>query len=56
MDVPGSRFQLHSADLGSLDIGSPLYFRRIQVGQVISYELDKAGTGVTFTGVCQRAL
>lgn len=48
MDVPGSRFQLHSEDLGSLDIGSPLYFRRIQVGQVISYELDKAGTGVTF--------
>jgi paraquat-inducible protein B len=48
MDVPGSRFQLHSDDLGSLDIGSPLYFRRIQVGQVISYELDKGGTGVTF--------
>jgi len=48
MDVPGSRFQLHSADLGSLDIGAPLYFRRIQVGQVVSYELDKAGTGVTF--------
>lgn len=48
MDVPGSRFQLHSEDLGSLDIGSPLYFRRIQVGQVISYELDKGGTGVTF--------
>ncbi len=48
MDVPGSRFQLHSADLGSLDIGSPLYFRRIQVGQVVSYELDKDGNGVTF--------
>jgi len=48
MDVPGSRFQLHSADLGSLDIGSPVYFRRIQVGQVVSYELDKDGTGVTF--------
>lgn len=48
LDVPGSRFQLHSDDLGSLDIGSPLYFRRIQVGQVISYELDKAGTGVIF--------
>lgn len=48
MDVPGSRFQLHSADLGSLDIGSPVYFRRIQVGQVVSYELDKDGKGVTF--------
>lgn len=49
MDVPGSRFQLHSDDLGSLDIGSPLYFRRIQVGQVVSYELDKGGSGVTFS-------
>lgn len=48
MDVPGSRFQLHSADLGSLDIGSSVYFRRIQVGQVVSYELDKDGKGVTF--------
>ncbi len=45
---PGSLFLLHSADLGSLDIGSPLYFRRIKVGQVASYELDKGGTGVTF--------
>jgi paraquat-inducible protein B len=48
MDVPGSRFQLHSPDIGSLDIGSPVYFRRIQVGQVVSYELDKDGKGVTF--------
>jgi len=49
LDVPGSRFQIHGDDLGSLDIGSPLYFRRIQVGQVISYELDKGGAGVTFS-------
>jgi paraquat-inducible protein B len=48
LDVPGSRFQLHSNDLGSLDIGSPIFFRRIQVGQVTSYELDKDGKGVTF--------
>ena len=47
-DAPGSRFQLHSPDLGSLDIGSPVYFRRIQAGQVVSYELDKDGKGVTF--------
>jgi len=48
MDVPGSRFQLHSPDIGSLDIGSPVYFRRIQAGQVVSYELDKDGKGVSF--------
>jgi paraquat-inducible protein B len=49
MDEPGSRFKLHSQDLGSLDNGSPLYFRRMQVGQVLSYELDRDGKGVTFT-------
>jgi paraquat-inducible protein B len=48
MDEPGSRFKLHSQDLGSLDIGSPLYYRRIKVGQVLSYDLDKDGKGVTF--------
>ena len=48
MDVPGSRFQLHSPDLGSLDVGSPIYYRRIQVGQILSYDLDQDGKGVTF--------
>lgn len=49
MDEPGSRFKLHAQDLGSLDMGSPLYFRRMQVGQVLSYALDQDGKGVTFT-------
>jgi len=47
--APGKSFTLHADDLGSLDIGSPLYFRRIQVGRVASYTLDKDGKGVTFT-------
>ncbi|MET0611808.1 MAG: MlaD family protein, partial [Pseudomonas caspiana] len=42
----GKRFKLHTDDLGSLDIGSPVYYRRIQVGQVVSYELSKDGKGV----------
>lgn len=42
----GRRFTLHTEDLGSLDIGSPVYYRRIQVGQVISYELAEDGKGV----------
>lgn len=46
--APGRRFTLHADDLGSLDIGSPVYFRRIQVGRVSSYALDKDGKGVTF--------
>lgn len=45
--APGRSFMLHSDDLGSLDIGSPVYFRRIQVGRVASYELDKDGKGVS---------
>ena len=43
---PGKRFTLHSADLGSLDIGSPIYYRKIQVGQVVAYALDADGKGV----------
>jgi len=43
---PGKRFTLHSADLGSLDIGSPVYYRKIQVGQVVAYALDADGKGV----------
>jgi paraquat-inducible protein B len=46
-DAKGKRFTLHSADLGSLDIGSPVYFRRIQVGRVASYKLNDDGKGVT---------
>jgi len=33
--------------MGSLDVGSPIYFRRLQVGQVTSYKLDDNGKGVT---------
>ena len=42
----GKRFMLHTEDLGSLDIGSPVYLRRIRVGQVVAYELAKDGKGV----------
>ncbi|PPA75193.1 paraquat-inducible protein B [Achromobacter spanius] len=45
-DRAGKRFMLKASDLGSLDIGSPVYFRRINVGRVIGYELDKTGTAV----------
>jgi len=44
---PGKRFFLHANDLGSLDVGSPIYYRKIPVGQVVSYALDKNGKGVT---------
>jgi paraquat-inducible protein B len=44
--MPGKTIVLHTADLGSLDIGSPVYYRRIQVGRVASYELDESGKSV----------
>lgn len=47
VDTPGREFVLHSADLGSLDMGSPIFFRRLRVGQVASYRLDPDGRGVT---------
>ena len=48
-DALGRSFVLHAADLGSLDIGSPVYFRRIQVGRVATYALDKDGNGVSLS-------
>ncbi|WP_022960729.1 PqiB family protein [Halopseudomonas pelagia] len=44
--VEGKRFTLHTSDLGSLGVGSPLYYRRIPVGQVVSYALSEDGKGV----------
>lgn len=46
-DEPGREFVLRSANLGSVDIGSPVYFRRVQVGKVTSAQLDADGGGVT---------
>ncbi|GAA4016189.1 intermembrane transport protein PqiB [Actimicrobium antarcticum] len=55
LDVPpfvltglaGRQFVLHAEQIGSLDIGAPIFFRHIQVGQIAAYELDKDGAGVT---------
>ncbi|MEX3896935.1 intermembrane transport protein PqiB [Paraburkholderia sp. BR10954] len=46
-DVPGREYTLHGVGLGSLDVGTPVFFRRIQVGQVSSFHLDPDGRGVT---------
>ena len=40
---PGRQFVLKANDLGSLGIGSPIYYRRLQVGQVIAYDLSSDG-------------
>ena len=46
-DASGRQFLLRANDIGSLDVGSPIYYRRIKVGQVAAYELDADGRGVT---------
>ncbi|WP_431276565.1 intermembrane transport protein PqiB [Variovorax ureilyticus] len=46
-DASGRQFLLRAHDVGSLDIGSPVYFRRIKVGQIAAFELDGDGRGVT---------
>jgi len=47
INEPGRPFVLHAREIGSLDVTSPIFYRSIQVGEVISYELDKDGKGVT---------
>jgi len=46
-DLPGRQFVLRGADLGSLERDSPVFFRRLQVGEVVSVDLDQDGKGVT---------
>src|SRR5215471_577189 len=42
-DMPGRFFVLTTPDLGSLEVGTPLYFRRLEVGQVAAYKLAEDG-------------
>jgi paraquat-inducible protein B len=44
--LQGKQFVLRAEDIGSLDVGSPVYFRRLEAGRVIAYDLDKEGSGV----------
>src|SRR5262245_37182548 len=46
-DVPGRFFVLKTPSLGSLDYGTPIFFRRLQVGQVASFSLDQDGEALT---------
>jgi paraquat-inducible protein B len=39
-DLPGRHFTLRAEDLGSIDIGTPVYYRKVKVGKAVSYALD----------------
>jgi paraquat-inducible protein B len=41
--MSGREFLLRAATLGSLGIGSPIYYRRLNVGQVIGYDMAPDG-------------
>lgn len=43
---PGKEFVLNSADLGSLSIGSPVYYKQLPVGEVTGYDLQSDGKSV----------
>jgi len=46
-DLPGRHFILRASTLGSLDIGTPVYYRQIKAGQVVGYKLEEDGRAVT---------
>ncbi|MBA3013401.1 MAG: MCE family protein [Proteobacteria bacterium] len=45
-DNPGKYYILKAEGLGSLDIGSPVSYRQIKVGQVVGYGFDDSGQAV----------
>lgn len=47
VDQPGRHFVLTAGDMGSLGVGSPIYFRRLQVGQVMATDLAPGGKSVS---------
>jgi len=46
-DQPGKHFVLRSRRAGSVDVGTPVLFRKIRVGEVVASELDPSGEFVS---------
>jgi paraquat-inducible protein B len=46
-DEPGRHFTLRSYRAGSFAVGTPVFYRKIKVGEVVSAELDPSGEFVT---------
>jgi paraquat-inducible protein B len=45
--LPGREYILHAGDIGSLNIGSSVFYRHMPAGQVVAYALDPGGASVT---------
>jgi paraquat-inducible protein B len=46
-DQPGKHFVLRSYRAGSVDVGTPVFFRKTEVGEVVASELDPSGDFVS---------
>ena len=46
-DEKGHTFTLKANDIGSLEAGSPIYYKKLRAGSVDSYKLDKDGKSVS---------
>jgi paraquat-inducible protein B len=44
--LPGRHFILESDRRGSLEVGSPIYYRQIRAGEVVAYHLSEDGTKI----------
>jgi paraquat-inducible protein B len=46
-DTPGHFYVLKATELGSISVGAPVYYRHLEAGEIVSYELDKDGQALT---------
>jgi paraquat-inducible protein B len=44
--LPGRHFNLEADRRGSLEVGSPIYYRQIRAGEVVAYHLSEDGTKI----------
>jgi paraquat-inducible protein B len=46
-DVPGTTFLLHAPRIGSISLGSPVFYRDLDVGQVLGWDIADMADSVT---------
>lgn len=46
-DVPGKTFLLHAPRIGSINLGSPVFFRDLEVGEVLGWDVGDMARSVT---------
>ena len=46
--LPGHHFILKASRRGSLDVGAPVFYRQIQVGEVVAYDIGKDAESIDF--------